>query len=225
MPSVIIIGASRGIGCELARQYLLDGWTVHATSRDGEIPSGLKGVEGALTMHPMDVRDKTQIAAMVNDLGSTPIDVLIVAAGTYDKEGGPFGNGPAIPAEKVFAINTEAPMNIAQALYQNLIAAPLGRMIFISSAEGIRAGRRKRSVYGRSKALLNDQIRAYCDEWAADGVIGIALHPGWVATDMGGTNGPVSPEQSASGIRMIADGLTPEHSGVFLDFRGNTMPW
>lgn len=224
-PSVLIIGASRGIGGELARQYAAAGWKVHATTRNGTVPPQLAPFGDAVVMHRLEVRSAEDIARLKAELGEAPLDVLIVAAGTYDRIGGAFGNGPPVPAEDVFAINTEAPLNIAEAVYDNLQRAEPGKMVFISSAEGIRAGGRQMGPYGQSKAALNDAIRQYAGDWAWNGVIGIAMHPGWVRTDMGGPRGPVAPEQSAEGIRMVIDGLTPEHCGVFLDFRGNALPW
>ncbi|SMX34746.1 SDR family NAD(P)-dependent oxidoreductase [Actibacterium lipolyticum] len=225
MPSVLIIGASRGIGCELAQQYAADGWRVHATSRTGAPPSTLSGTKADVVMHQLDVRDPSQIAQLKKNLGAEPIDVLIVSAGTYDRVGGPFGAGPPIAPEEVFAINTDAPINIAEAVFENLTLAELGKMVFVSSAEGIRAGGRAMGPYGQSKAALNDAIRNYANEWGYYGVIGIALHPGWVRTDMGGPRGPVAPEDSAAGIKTVIANLSPAHCGAFLDYRGSNLPW
>ncbi|KCV81448.1 short-chain dehydrogenase [Actibacterium atlanticum] len=225
MPTVLIVGASRGIGCELARQYLLEDWKVHITTRDAKTPDRLKEAGGDLTVHKLDVRNADQIAGLAKWFSGKPIDVLIIAAGIFDRVGGVFSDGPMVPTDEVFAVNTEAPINIAEALFPNMIAADLGRMVFISSAEGIRATGREQGPYGQSKAALNDEIQRFAADWYHNGVIGIAMHPGWVATDMGGPRGPVTPQQSANGIREVVAGLQPDHCGTFLDFRGNFLPW
>jgi len=225
VPTVLIVGANKGIGLELARQYAALGWRVHATTRSGERPDELAECGENLAMHQLDIQMADQIARLKQDLQGVPLDVAIHAAGTYDKEGGAFGSGPPIPRETVFAINTEAPIKVAEAIFENLTRAELGRLVFISSADGIRAGGRQLRLYGESKAALNDQIRHFSNLWAHNGVIGIAMHPGWVRTEMGGPDGPILPEQSAAGIRVTVDRLTPAQCGAFLDFRGAPLPW
>lgn len=225
MPTVLIVGANRGIGAELARQYAALGWQVHATTRTGARPEALAGCGDTLVMHRLDVCDADQIAQLKHDLGERPLDVAIHAAGIYDREGGAFGSGPPIAPETVFAVNAEAPIKVAEAVFDNLVRAAPARLVFLSSADGIRSSGRQLRVYGESKAALNDRIRQFSGLWARHGVIGIAMHPGWVRTDMGGPDGPVLPEQSAAGIRITVDRLTPAQCGAFLDFRGNPLPW
>lgn len=224
MPTVLVVGANRGIGAELALQYARLGWAVHATTRSGAAPARFAEMGDRITMHRLDVTEPDDIARLHDALQGVPVDVAIHAAGTYDRVGGAFGSGPPIPAEHVFAVNTEAPINVAEAIFDNLVAAAPARLAFISSADGIRAGGRQLRLYGQSKAALNDRIREYAPTWAHYGVIGIALHPGWVRSEMGGP-GPILPEQSAAGIRVTLDRLTPQHCGAFLDFRGNRLPW
>ena len=220
----LIVGASRGIGAALVRQYAATGWEVHATLRKPAADAA-QGLPHGVHLHTLDLRDPAQIAALAAALGDAQLVLLIVAAGTYDRVGGAFGNGPAVPRDEVFAINTVAPMRVAAVVLPNLRAAAPSKMVFISSAEGIRTGGRAQGVYGQSKAALNDHIREYAGEWAYFGVIGIALHPGWVRTDMGGARAPLTPDQSAAGIQKVVAGLTPEHCGVFMDYRGTMLPW
>jgi NAD(P)-dependent dehydrogenase (short-subunit alcohol dehydrogenase family) len=223
---VLIVGSSRGIGAALVRQYAATGWEVHATMRrpttekaEGDLPDGV-------IVHKLDLHDRAEIAALGPALVGKPLHVLIVAAGIFDRVGGAFGQGPAVPPQEVFWINAGAPMLVAETVFESLKSARPGRMVFISSAEGIRGGRRRQmGVYGQSKAALNDAVRLYADEWAWHGVIGIALHPGWVRTDMGGGRAPILPEESAAGIQQVVANLTPDHCGAFLDYHGNPLPW
>lgn len=225
MASVLIIGASRGIGLELTRQYMASDWDVHATTRTGAVPPSLADLPNAPTMHALDVRNMAQINALVESLAYAPIDVLIVAAGIFDRVGGQGGSGPAIPREDVFAVNATAPMNIAEAVFPNVMSSPKGRMIFLSSMAGSRRRGMRNSVYGQSKQALNDAVRQYAPEWASHGVVGLALHPGWVMTDMGGAGGQVTVEDCVTGIRWIVDEMGPEHNGGFYDYKGETVPW
>lgn len=225
MPSILIIGINRGIGLELARQYLAEGWIVHATTRSGDVPEGLAAMPVRPVMHALDLRNAAQIAALGPALGDMALDVLLVCAGTFDRVGGITGNGAAIPTDEVFAINAHAPIEIAKAVYNNVTAAPMGKMAFVSSTAGSRARGEPQNDYGQSKAALNDAIRQYAPEWAHMGVIGAALHPGWVATEMGGAQGMVTAADSAAGLRWIIDGLGPQHCGTFIDYRGNMVPW
>lgn len=222
---VLIVGASRGIGAALVRQYVATGWEVHATLRKPPQDSQAAGLPVGVHLHPLDMRDAEQAKALGPALGNAPLNVLIVAAGTYDRVGGLGGTGPAIPAQEVFDVNAEAPMRIAEAVFPNLRAASPSRMVFVSSTDGIRAGGRQPGIYGQSKALLNDHVQSYAAEWAYNGVIGIALHPGWVRTDIGGARAPLTPEQSAVGIQRVISRLTPDHCGLFLDYQGNSLPW
>lgn len=221
----LIVGASRGIGAAVVHQYAATGWEVHATLRQPPDDPQAAGLPEGVHLHKLDLRDHDQIAGLTAAMGAGPLDLLIVAAGTYDRVGGAFGNGPPIPPEEVFAVNAEGPMRVAAAVLESLRAAAPAKMVFVSSAEGIRAGGRQQGVYGQSKAQLNDHIREHAGEWAYFGVIGIALHPGWVRTDMGGARAPLTPAQSAASIQKVIAGLTPDHCGVFLDHQGNMLPW
>lgn len=219
----LIIGASRGLGAAMVRLYAAAGWEVHATLRKPPADPKAAGLPDGVRLHPLEMRDHDQAKALGGALNGAPLDLLIVAAATFDKVGG-FGNGPPVPEEEVFDVNVDAPMRVAEAVFGNLRAAAPSKLVFMSSAAGIRAGGRKLSTYGRSKAKLNDLVQAYAGEWAYCGVIGISLHPGWVSTDMGGARAPLTPEQSAADMGRVISLLTPEHCGMFLDHRGNELP-
>lgn len=221
----MIVGASRGFGRELAIQYAHAGWRVHVTTRTGSCPDGLSQSGGNIVVHKLDVRDGTEIARLKFNIGDEALDVLCVAAGTYDKMGGRFGEGPEIPAEDVFATNTYGPINVVEAVMENLMLSPSGRIALISSAEGIRGNGRQLGVYGESKAALNDSVQRLAPYWAYYGIIGVAVHPGWIRTEMGGEQAPNTPEASAEGTRALIERLTPEDCGVFYDFRGIALPW
>ncbi len=216
MPSVAIIGASRGIGLELVRQYANAGWRVHATTRTPDAPGSLGDVEGDVVLHALEVRNADQIAALAAHFEQQPLDVLIHNAGIKDA-----GHSRA----QVMAVNADAPIAVATALLDALARAH-GRVVLITSQLGARHGRiGSMGDYGDSKAALNDAFREVAQAWADAGVTAIVLHPGWVRTDMGGPNAPVSVEESAAGIRRVIANLTAQDHGHFLTFRGEQLPW
>ena len=217
MPTAAIIGASRGIGLALARQYAAAGWRVHATTRTPEAPGALAEVAGDLTHHALDVLDAAQIRALAEALRGEAVDVLVHNAGIKDG-----GHSRA----EVMAVNAEAPIAVTQALLDAVARARDARIALISSQMGARHGRAgSLGDYGDSKAALNDRFREHAEAWRARGVTAVVMHPGWVRTDMGGPGAPVGVEESAAGIRSVLEALTPADHGKFLTWQGREHPW
>ncbi len=216
MPTAVIIGASRGIGLELARQYAADGWRVHATTRSPGAPGALGEVPGDVVLHGLDVRDDDQVAALARALADEAVDVLVHNAGIKDD-----GHSRA----EVMRVNGERPIHVAEALL-DAVARANGRIVLMSSQLGARHGRAgSLGDYGDSKAALNDRFRERAPAWAQRGVVAIVMHPGWVRTDMGGASAPVAVDESARGIRRVAAGLGPDDHGRFLTHTGAEHPW
>jgi len=216
MSSVAIIGASRGIGLELVRQYAADGWRVHATTRTPHEPGALGDVAGEVILHRLDVLDARQVASVADALSGESLDVLIHNAGIKDS-----GHSRA----EVMAVNAEAPLAVTTALL-GAVARANGRVVLVSSQLGAREGRSgSLGNYGDSKAALNDAFRAEAPAWANNGVIAVVMHPGWVRTDMGGPGAPISAEHSARGIRRVIQNLSARDHGRFLTWRGDEHPW
>lgn len=217
MPTVMIVGASRGIGLEFARQYAADGWCVHATTRTPDQPGALGHLPGDVVLHELDVSRGDQIAALAVDTADVGIDVLIHNAGVSDR---------ALRAEDVMHINGEAPIHVTQALLEAVKRGSGKKIVLITSQLGARRGSNRRlGTYGESKAVLNDNLRRHAPTWGRDGLIAIVMHPGWVRTDMGGRWAPVSVEDSVRGMRQVIARLTPGDNGRFLTWEGREHPW
>lgn len=216
-PRVAVIGASRGIGLELTRQYAQAGWQVHATSRTPQSPGELGRVAADVTVHFADMCDPDPVRTLAEALADTPLDVLIHNAGIKDS-----GHS----REEVMHVNAAAPIVGVETLLNLVGASANGRIVLMSSQMGARRGHRgSLGTYGDSKAALNDAFRERAAAWQARNVTAIVMHPGWVRTDMGGAGAPVGVEDSATGIRKVLDGLTDDHHGKFLTWLGDEHPW
>jgi NAD(P)-dependent dehydrogenase (short-subunit alcohol dehydrogenase family) len=223
MPTVLITGAGRGLGLEFARQYAELGWNIIATVRsapDGEVLRKL----GA-RVELLDMRDFAAVAAFGERLGGKPLDLLIANAGM------------TIPGEmqkaeeakrflEVLAVNSVGPTLLASALAPNVIAAK-GKMIAITSQMGSIADNSSGGwlAYRASKAALNAAWKTLSVDWASAPIAIAMLHPGWVQTDMGGRAAPLTPAESVEALRRVIDGLGAKDKGLFLNQRGEKMPW
>jgi NAD(P)-dependent dehydrogenase (short-subunit alcohol dehydrogenase family) len=217
MPTVMIIGASRGIGLELARQYAHDGWRVHATTRTPAQPGALGKQAGEVVLHALDVRRAEQIAALAAAVAQEGVDVLIHNAGV---------SGRGMNRQEVMAINADAPIKVAESLLSAVQRSSEKKIVLLTSQLGARYGStRSLGVYGDSKAALNDKLRALAPTWGRAGLIAIVMHPGWVRTDMGGRSAPLSVEESVRGMRQVIARLTTAQHGRFWTWNGREHPW
>ena len=149
--TVMVIGASRGIGLELARQYAADGWRVHATTRTPDRPGPLGRLAGDVVLHELDVRDGGHIVALTATVASEGIDLLIHNAGVMDRRLG---------HDEVMAINAEAPIRVTDALLDAVRRGREKKIVLMTSQLGARYGSTRRlGTYGESKAALNDRFR------------------------------------------------------------------
>ena len=216
---VLVIGASRGIGLEFARQYLAEGAEVIATARDEEGLQRLKGL-GAKALR-VDVAQPTSISGLAWLLDGEEIDIALYVAGVF-----PHGDALSPPTREAFdqAMHTNV-LGAMQAIPQ---VAPLveavrggnGRFAFISSAmakiDGVENSRGW--VYRASKAALNMAVASAQHDYPK--AIMVAMSPGWVQTDMGGSGAPLTTVQSVTAMRATLAGLKPEHKGAFLGYDG-----
>ncbi|HYG47772.1 MAG TPA: SDR family oxidoreductase [Allosphingosinicella sp.] len=222
MPRVLITGAGRGIGLELARQYAAEGWEVIATVRDPGKAEELAALGARI--EALDMRDFAAVAAFPERLAGTPLDLFIANAGV-SKAKWIRGREDAEAWQDVHAVNAVAPVLLAETLLP-LVEAAGGRMAAMSSRMGSIADSSGGYIgYRASKAALNAAWRALALGWRERPVTLLLLHPGWVQTDMGGPQAPLPVEESVAGIRRVIAGLPRSASGAFVDFRGAPVPW
>ncbi|HEX8307779.1 MAG TPA: SDR family oxidoreductase [Allosphingosinicella sp.] len=222
MPRVLVTGAGRGIGLELARQYAGEGWDVIATVREPAKAQELAAL--GVRVEALDMRDLAALAAFPERLGSEPLDLFVANAG-ISKAKWIRTAEDAEAWQDVHLVNSVAPTLLAEVLV-SLVEAAGGRMAAISSRMGSIDDSSGGYVgYRASKAALNAAWRALALGWRERPVTLVLLHPGWVQTDMGGPQAPLSVEESVAGMRAVIAGLGRSESGAFVDYRGAPIPW
>ena len=223
-PTVLITGANRGLGLEFARQYGEDGWTVIGAARKPDQANELKAT-GARVVQ-LDVLDPESVGAMAALLEGEPVDLLINNAGIFPRESA-LQNIDFDDYSRTLAVNTIGPVRVTQALLDNLRQGRKKQIVNMSSALGSIADNDRGGFYGyrESKAALNMFTRTLAAELGPDGFVCLAIHPGWVATDMGGPNAPLTPAQSVSGMKAVIDGLKAEDNGRYRSYTGTAVAW
>lgn len=228
--TLLITGANRGVGLALTREYLHNGWQVYASCRDISAAPELQALQQThphLTLLELDVTDHAAIQSLSRSLSGIALDLLINNAGYYGPKGYGFGNTDADEWRKVLEINTIAPLKMAEAFYPQLKQGKPGIIACMSSKVGSMTENTSGGgyIYRSSKAALNSVVKSLSNDLFSEGIRCVALHPGWVQTEMGGPNALIDAGTSAKGLKQVLDRLQPEDSGQFIDYQGQYLPW
>jgi NAD(P)-dependent dehydrogenase (short-subunit alcohol dehydrogenase family) len=224
MALALVIGASRGIGLELVRQYRAEGWTVIGTARD---PQGLERLRalGAEALQ-LDVTAAQAPEQLERTLDKRALAVAILNAGIY----GPRTQALEPPDEAAFIEVMRTNVLPAMRIAPRLLAAlerGKGKLAVLSSRMGAIGPRTGTAgwLYRASKAALNSVLKDVALVAGARGIACVAFHPGWVKTDMGGQGADVDVETSVAGIRRTLAGVDASRNGTFLSYDGSAIPW
>lgn len=219
---VVIVGASRGIGLELATLHATRGTELHATYRTLEVPKPLVALAAThvgVRLHALDVRNRSQLDALAAGFDDSSIDLLIHNAGINQGS-----------AEAQLAVNAEAPFAFVRAMLPKMLRSSF--ICIVTSDLGTPGQLRKYTPkghrlheYARSKLEANRRFRDLEPGWRAYGITAIAMQPGNVASDMNGGKGKITTAESARNISSVLGRLTPAMSGSFLDYQGRTLSW
>ncbi len=235
---VLVTGANRGIGLEFVRQLLARGDRVVATCREpgkAAVLNTLAGEHpGRLHVLPLDVsepkahaqlaRELPLVLGEVGDHGEGTLDLLVNNAGVLHS-GERFGALGAAHLEHSFRVNAMGPLLLSQALAPLL--ADGARIANLSSQLGSigNLGRFGTASYNISKAAQNMVTALLAKALAERGIVVLALHPGWVQTQMGGKDAEITPGDAVAGLLETIDAATASMSGGFFDWQGERMPW
>ena len=243
--TALVTGANRGIGLEFVRQLLARGDHVVATCRHPGKASALNTLAGEhpgrLHVLPLDVADAKSRASLLHDLplvlgDDGRIDLLLNNAGVLHS-GERFGHVEQAMLDDSLRTNAIGPFLLAQALVPLLCdvapghaddtGSPRTVIANISSQLGSIANTTRFGTpsYAISKAAQNMASVLLARALAERGILVLALHPGWVQTEMGGAQAQVAPADAVAGLLQVIDGATQAQSGSFVDWRGEPLPW
>lgn len=226
MPTVLVTGASRGLGREFCRQYAAEGWRVLATMRDPDTaaPFDRDGIE----RFRLDVSARDRILGLARELEGTAIDLLVNNAGLWagDMEEGLGGFSDARWMEEL-RVHVLGTMAMCEAFAPHVEASGKKLIVQISSGNGSLSRDPNASYYpyNTTKAALNMITRGMAFDLSRRGIAVVALSPGYVATDMSGPNADLRPEESVSAMRALIERLGPDDSGGFRRHTGEIYPW
>lgn len=219
---VLIVGASRGLGLEFVRQYLADGAQVTATARRPADVAALEAM-GARAF-ALDLCDAASASGLAWRIDGAALDLVILNAGVY----GPRSAGLETPTEAEFDTVMHTNLLGAMRVIPQLVDAMAkgARLAVLSSRMGS-IGLRASSagwLYRASKAALNSVLKD-ASLLLAGRATCVALHPGWVQTEMGGAQAELSPQRSVADMRRTLAALTPAQTGSFLNHDGQALAW
>jgi NAD(P)-dependent dehydrogenase (short-subunit alcohol dehydrogenase family) len=250
--TVLITGANSGIGLEFAKQYAEKGWTTIATHRRREMPAPLAELVAEfpnVRVETLDVTSVEQAQALAERLADTPIDVLINNAGVYndrsncdpadtgcvgDYSNQSFGRFDYDLLDTIMAVNIKGPLIVSEALYENVKASELKKIIAISSSNGTITGelphpRPGATFYRMSKAALNREMQIVASSVREDGVTVLMFNPGPTLTEHQEylRGNPIMLEVSFTVGHMIGtiERATLDDSGKFLRYDGEPEAW
>jgi NAD(P)-dependent dehydrogenase (short-subunit alcohol dehydrogenase family) len=226
MTMILITGAARGIGLELAKDALRRGWSVIGSVRDAAAAKAQEAKIGSrFQTLVFDVTDATAVSKAAASL-TGPIDILINNAGVIGPDRQSALDMDFDGLRHTLEVNTLAPLRVTQAFLPHLKRSARPRVVTISSNMGsLSYAKSDHLAYRISKAAVNKAMQGLATDLKRQGIAVAVLHPGWVRTDMGGAGADISPEASAKGILDVAEGLTLEGSGRFLNYDGREMAW
>lgn len=223
MPTALITGAGRGIGFELARQYVGEGWRVIGTARSEEHRAKLRSIGAEAEF--ADMGDVESLLALARRLDGTAIDVLIANAAVVKNRHLKITEFDLEAWTESFRINSIAPAIIAGLLLNNVSRSASRKLVAITSGRASIGNNDSGSTYTyrASKAALNAIWRNISVE--EPGVIALLIHPGRVRTDMGSADSELSVEESVEAIRAVIEKSGQESSGKFMAYSGAELPW
>jgi NAD(P)-dependent dehydrogenase (short-subunit alcohol dehydrogenase family) len=218
--TVVLTGANRGIGLELARHFASQGYSVIGVCRESS--EELDAVAGTV-IDGIDVTSEADVRTLVDSLGDTTIDLLINNAGLLQDE--KLGSIDFDSIRSQMEINAYAPLRLVEALVSRIPEG--GRIANITSRMGSIADNDSGGRYGyrASKAALNAFGRSLAMDLKPRGIAVAQLHPGYVQTRMVNFGGLITPEQAAKGLAARIDGLNLENTGSFWHSNGEELPW
>ena len=228
-PLALIVGANRGIGLGVVREFLTRDWDVIATARvpatAAELQSLAREHPGRVDIRALEMSDPTSIDQFAAGLSGRTLDAVLVNAGVAGPSHRSASTATIQETGDLMFVNAIGPIRLGRALLGSL-KAKTGVLGFTSSVMGsvaLNAGGHE--LYRASKAALNSLSRGLYAEMRGRGLTLLTLHPGWVRTDMGGSGAPVRVAESARGLVDVMLRASGSRRHAFLDYQGKEIAW
>ncbi|QIB34650.1 SDR family oxidoreductase [Ancylobacter pratisalsi] len=227
--TLLLVGASRGLGYAMAAEFAARGWVVIATVR-GTDRTPLHALAlahpGRVEIEPLDITQPHEVAALRRRLSGRGIDILFVNAGTANADQAEtIAEVSTEEFTRVMVTNALSPMRVVEAL--QAIVLPTGMIGIMSSGQGSVANNIKggHEVYRGSKAALNQYMRSYAARHAGEPRALVLMAPGWIRTGLGGPDAPYTVEETVPQIVATLLSQRGKPGLRYLDRKGHTVPW
>lgn len=222
--TILITGASKGLGLELAKQFANANWNVIAGVRNLiNIKNDIFSKN--INFIKLDVNNARDIRSLVNATRKQFIDVVLHNAGIYyDRD---FGETLKKESIQMYLTNSLSPLIITEKLFGNILKSKEKLIILITGRMGSFANDTGGGKYGyrASKTAANMMVKTLSIDLKVYGIKVMAIHPGWIKTEMGGLNAKVNVENSAKGIKNIILKSSEYSTGSFYTFEGLPLQW
>lgn len=229
--NILITGANRGIGLEMVRYCQQQDWRIFACCRNPHNAEALfniaKSSDGQISVHIADMQELSTLQALAYELRNDAIDILLNNAGIHGSDKNTFGAVDVDSWQQAFQVNCIAPLKMVEAFSAHLHMGERKQVACMSSKMASMAdnGYGSSYIYRSSKAALNAVVKSLSIDLKDKGITSVALHPGWVKTDMGGVGAEISTRECVEQIFSILSSLTIKDSGRFIDIDGSDILW
>ena len=228
--TILIVGASRGLGHAMATTFLQHGWEVIGTVRDLSSHTPLHDLAKThplrLRLATLDIRDEAQLAALQATLPPASLDMLFVNAGTTNRDPSQtIGDVSTEEFYQVMLTNALAPMRVIERLQQAV--KPQGLLGVMSSGQGSLTNNPtgQRELYRGSKAALNMFMRSFAARPTSASHPLVVMAPGWIRTELGGADAPLTIEETIPRLVNVLLDKRQRPGLEYLDYQGRTVPW
>jgi len=230
MTNVLITGANRGLGLGFVKSFLAKNINVICTTRNiagsKDLLECKKKYPNNLEILELDLLEENSENTLSGLLSDKPVDIFINNAGVGNSNQR-FGVVSSKPWLELLKVNLIAPLTFTQAIIENIKKGSDKKIYFLSSQLGSIGDNTSGGmyIYRSSKTALNQVVKSLSVDLKPIGITVISLHPGWVKTDMGGPNAPVSIYESVKGMMKVIDTTDIGNTGTFLNYDGKELPW